>query len=80
MNYNYTTQVYQAVSANFQGTPVICGGSIYEGDFVGRFSNICYGFTNGQWEEFATIQKARKLAAGIMHKGAFNLHLFPFIF
>ena len=61
------------MSANFQGTPVICGGIIYVGDYVGKFSNTCFGFTNGQWEEFATIKKARKLAAGIMHKNKFHI-------
>ena len=56
------------MSANFQGTPIICGGSSYN-----FFPKICYGFSNGQWKEFAEIKKARRLAAGIMHKNKFHI-------
>ena len=62
---DFPVLVYGSVGANLDGTPVVCGG----------FSeNECYRFTNGVWEEFASMKKERVYAAGVMHNK--KLHVF----
>ena len=56
---------YGAVTANLRGIPVVCGGNS---------SRTCYKFTNGGWQEFASMNETRVHAAGIMFKN--KLHVF----
>ena len=59
---------YGAVGANLHGTPVVCGGG---------YSSIhyqkCYKFTDGEWQEFASTNEKRYIAAGVMHKKKFHV-------
>ena len=56
-----------AVGANLYGTPVICGGA-YE-----TYFQNCYKFINGGWQEFASMNNIRWLAAGVMYKKTFHV-------
>ena len=58
-----------AVGANLDGTPVICGG----GDSSG-YSERCYRLKNGIWEEFASMKVKRGYAAAVMYNN--KLHVF----
>ena len=58
-----------AVGANLDGTPVICGG----GDSSG-YSEKCYRLKNGIWEEFASMKEKRRYAAAVMYNN--KLHVF----
>ena len=52
-----------ALGANLNGIPIVCGG----------YSSGCYKFTNGGWQEFASMNKKRINAAGIMFKNKFHV-------
>ena len=56
-----------AVGASLYGTPVICGGA-YE-----TYFQNCYKFINGGWQEFASMNNKRWLAAGVMYKKTFHV-------
>ena len=56
-----------AVGANLYGTPVICGGA-YE-----TYFQNCYKFINGGWQEFASMNNKRWLAAGVLYKKTFHV-------
>jgi len=64
---DFPVKIYGAVSADIDGTPVVCGGS-YSG-----YSRKCYRFKNGKWKKFASMKEKRGFAAGIMHKNKFHV-------
>ena len=51
-----------AVGANLNETPIVCGG-VYS-----SYYQTCYKFSNGGWQEFASMKEKRSWAAGVMHK------------
>ena len=51
----------RSVGANLDGTPVVCGG------YFSEYSEKCYRFKNGGWEEFVNMTEKRRGAAGIMY-------------
>lgn len=56
------------VGTNFQDTPVLCGN---ERD---SYSFKCYKFKhNGGWQEFASLNGKRYMAAGIVYKNKFHV-------
>ena len=57
-----------AVGANLNETPIVCGG-VYS-----SYYQTCYKFSNGGWQEFASMKEKRSWAAGVMHKN--KLHVF----
>ena len=62
---DFPIEIYGAVGTNLDGTPVVCGGS----DSSGSSNPVkkCYRFTNGVWEEFASLKERRVYAAGVMY-------------
>ena len=69
---DFPVKLSGAVSANLDGTPVVCGGFGYLGSWV--YSDKCYRFKDYVWEEFATMNRKRTATAGVMHNG--KLHVF----
>ena len=65
---DFPVKVRGAVGANLDGTPVVCGGSNLPTFYQ------CYKFTNGGWQEFASMKENRSHAAGIVHQN--KLHVF----
>ena len=59
---------FGAVGANLHGTPVVCGG----GNDTTEYEK-CYKFTDGEWQEFTSINEKRKYAAGIIYKNKFHV-------
>ena len=66
---DFPVELYASVGANLDGTPLVCGGY---GSSV--WSDKCYRFINGVWEEFANLEEQRTNAAGVMYNE--KLHLF----
>jgi hypothetical protein len=65
---DFPVELYGSVGANLDGTPVVCGGYSY------RYSEKCYRFTNGVWEEYAYMKETRSGAAGVIYNQ--KLHVF----
>jgi hypothetical protein len=63
---DFPVEIYGTVGAKLDGTPVVCGGAWY--------SEKCYRFTNGEWEQFASMKEKRYAAAGVTHNK--KLHVF----
>ena len=63
---DFPVDIYGTIGANLDGTPVVCGGAWY--------SEKCYRFTNGGWEQFASMKEKRYAAAGVTHNK--KLHVF----
>ena len=67
---DFPDRISDAVGANLDGTPVVCGGfSSYSG-----YLEKCYRFTNIGWVEFASMKEKRLWAAGVVYKK--KLHMF----
>ena len=64
---DFPLENYGAVGANLHGTPVVCGG------YSSGLLQACYKFTNGGWQQFASMKEKRDDAAGIMHKNKFHV-------
>ena len=68
---DFPVDLADAVGANLDGTPVVCGG-------IRAYTWItlkkCYRFTNDGWEEFASMKEKRYEAAGVMYNK--KLHVF----
>jgi hypothetical protein len=58
-----------ATGANLDGTPVVCGGHA-----SATYYQTCYNYTNAGWQQFASMKKKRRFAAGVVSKN--KLHLF----
>ena len=70
---DFPVGILGAVGSNINGIPVVCGGfEIISGAYW--FSEKCYRFTNGGWEEFARMTSRRDSAAGVMYNN--KLHVF----
>ena len=67
---DFPVELYASVSANLDGTPVVCGGRTG----TSTYSEKCYRFTNGKWEEFASMKEQRGYAAGVVYNK--KLHVF----
>ena len=61
-----------AVGANLQGTPVVCGDE-WVGGGDGFYQKKCFGFKNGQWQEYPSLKKKRTSAAGVMNKNKWHI-------
>jgi hypothetical protein len=57
-----------AVGANLNGTPAVCGGSLSGSIYLG----ICYKYTNAGWQQFAKMKEKRR-HAGVIHKNKFHV-------
>jgi hypothetical protein len=66
---DFPVELIRAVGANLDGTPVVCGGGV-----SWTQSNKCYRFTNGLWEEFASMNEKRVFTAGVVYND--KLHVF----
>ena len=66
---DFPVKLMSAVGANLDGTPVVCGGGV-----SWTYSNKCYRFTNGLWEEFASMNEKRVYTAGVVYND--KLHVF----
>ena len=75
-----------AVGTNLQGTPVYCGGNLaahkctltnqetWDPDCTRKtFSEKCFKFINGSWEEFTSMKEERGNAAGIVYKNEWHI-------
>ena len=58
-----------ALGANLNGTPIVCGGQV----LFNESKQECYKLTNGGWQEFASMNNIRWLAAGVMYKKTFHV-------
>ena len=58
----------QAVGANLDGSPIVCGGYFYP-----TYYQTCYKFTNAGWQVFTSMKEPRYLAAGVMYKNEFHV-------
>ena len=67
---DFPVELYASVSANLDGTPVVCGGRTG----TSTYSEKCFRFTNGEWEEFASMKEQRGYAAGVVYNK--KLHVF----
>ena len=65
---DFPVELYGSVGANLDGTPVLCGGWSF------GYSDKCYRFTNGVWEEFASMKEKRAYATGVTYNK--KLHVF----
>ena len=66
---DFPMEIGYSVGANLQGTPVVCGGSR---NSFGN-SDKCYQFIHNAWQEFATMNKKRSFAAGIIYDKKFHI-------
>ena len=66
---DFPVKIRGAVAANLQGTPIVCGGQTHS-----PYSEKCYSFTNGSWEEFTSMNEKRGYAAGVVYNE--KLHVF----
>ena len=57
--------IHGAVGGNLDGSPVVCGG---------EYTEKCYRFANGVWEEFTSMKQKRQYAAAVMYNK--KLHVF----
>ena len=64
---NFPLTLSGAVGANLQGTPIVCGGR------YSTYFQKCYKFTDGGWQEFASMNKKRYAAAGVMFQNKFHV-------
>jgi hypothetical protein len=60
---------YGAVSANLDGTPVLCGGR----DSSYTAYQTCYKFTISGWQEFASMDEKKYGAAGVVYQNKFHV-------
>ena len=67
---DFPVELYASVGVNLDGTPVVCGGRTG----TSTYSEKCYRFTNGEWEEFASMKEQRGYAAGVVYDK--KLHVF----
>ena len=67
--------IHEPVGTNFQDTPVLCGNEqlpIPINSF--SYSFKCYKFKHdGGWQEFASLNGKRYMAAGIVYKNKFHV-------
>ena len=68
----FPVEIHGAVGVNFDGIPVVCGGRTHEGP--NTYSQKCYRFTNGVWEEITSMKEKRGFAVGVMYNE--KLHVF----
>ena len=66
----FPVELSEAVGANLDGTPVVCGGYVPS---IGHLDK-CYRFANGVWEEFGSMMEKRYAAAGVIYNK--KLHVF----
>ena len=73
-----------AVGTNLQGTPVFCGGNLAADPCLfpetsnpncrrKQYSEKCFKFINGSWEEFTSMKEERGSAAGIIYKNEWHI-------
>ena len=61
--------ILEPVGTNLQETPVLCGR-----DLIHSFKFKCYKFIkNDGWQEFASLNGKRDMAAGIVYKNKFHV-------
>ena len=68
---DFPMEIAYSVGADLQGTPVVCGGFPESPPY--ESSNKCYQFIQNAWQEFATMNKARTFAAGIIYDKKFHI-------
>ena len=68
---DFPREIAYSVGAYLQGTPVVCGGFFESPPH--ESSNKCYQFIENAWQEFATMNKARTFAAGIIYDKKFHI-------
>ena len=59
---------FDAVGANLNGTPVVCGGY-----YFGTHHKICYKLTISGWQEFTSMKDYRGWAAAVMFQKKFHV-------
>jgi hypothetical protein len=65
---DFPLQIYGAVGANLEGTPVVCGG------FYGSSTyQTCYKLTISGWQELASMNEKREHAVGVMFQNKFHV-------
>ena len=67
---DFPVEISGTVGANLDGTPVVCGGA----DTSSEYSDKCYRFTNGVWEEFTSLKEKRHEADAVIYNK--KLHVF----
>jgi hypothetical protein len=61
---DFPLAIKNAVGANLNGTPVVCGGENLQ---------TCYKYTIGGWQGFASMKEKRGDAAGVMFQNKFHI-------
>ena len=69
----YPLDVSGAAGANFESTPVICGGQFQQFPFFDN-SGHCYAYKDYKWQPFAQMVTPRSYAAAIIYNN--SLHIF----
>ena len=69
---DFPSRNHDAVGANLDGTPVVCGG-YRPGGYSFGYLQTCYKFTNAGWQEFASMKEKRTYASGVMYKNRFHV-------
>ena len=67
---DFPMEIGYSVGANLQGTPIVCGGYMNSN---GQNSDKCYHIIDDAWQEFATMNRTRMFAAGIIYDKKFHI-------
>ena len=57
---DFPEEIEGAVAANLHGTPVVCQPG-------------CYKYTNGGWQQFASMKEKRRYPTGVVAKNKFHV-------
>ena len=66
---DFPMEIGYSVGTNLQGTPIVCGGHMNSNGV----SDKCYQFVEDAWQEFATMNRTRDFAAGIIYDKKFHI-------
>ena len=67
---DFPLEMVYSVGAILHGTPIVCGGW---NELIHEKSDRCYQFIDDAWQEFATMNRTRYFAAGIIYDKKFHI-------
>ena len=66
-------EIMGAVGANLNGTPIVCGGTGYDSNFIASYLRKCFKLTSAGWQEFASMKETRAFAEGVVYNNKFHV-------
>ena len=66
-------EIIGAVGANLNGTPIVCGGTSYDSNFIALYLRKCFKLTSAGWQEFASMKETRGYAEGVVYNNKFHV-------